>query len=445
MAKPKTLYICQTCGNQTAQWTGQCPECGEWNTLVETVAAPLASSGIGFGGSQRGKNGAAVIQPIKLSQVVSEKPKRLSSKIGEFDRVLGGGFVPGQVVLLAGEPGIGKSTLLTQLARTMVDNTILYVSGEESVEQVKVRAQRMGYNADNLLMLPETNVDIIVDTLQAQKDVDLVIVDSIQTLFSGDLMGMAGSVGQVRGGAQKLTNLAKALNVPMILIGHVTKEGTVAGPKVLEHIVDTVLYLEGDNQHLFRILKTSKNRFGPVSEVGIFEMEEGGMREIENPSELFLSQRIENSPGSIVSVVMEGYRPVLFEVQALTVRTAFGYPRRTTSGFNVNRLQVLIAVLEKRGGLNLSGHDVYLNIAGGYKVNENAVDLAVMLAIASSLKDKPIKQDVAAFGEVGLSGEIRRVPHTERRIKEAKKLGYKTVINPESVRSIRQALEVING
>lgn len=437
MAKVKSLYVCQNCGNQVSQWMGQCPQCGEWNTFVETLSTPTVTV-------SRTSNLSST-KPIKLSEVVSETPKRISSCMGEFDRVLGGGFVPGQVVMLAGEPGIGKSTILTQIAKDMKDSHVIYVSGEESVEQIKIRAQRMNYSANNLYMLPETNVDAVVEALSNEKGMGLIIVDSVQTLFSEDLTGMAGSIGQVRGSTQKLTNLAKQLSVPMILIGHVTKEGTVAGPKVLEHIVDTVLYLEGDEQHLFRILRTTKNRFGPVSEVGIFEMSEEGMREVENPSELFLAQKMEGASGSCVTVVMEGYRPVLFEIQALAVKTAFGYPRRTTSGFNVNRLLVLIAILEKRAGLNLSNFDIYLNVAGGFKTNESAVDLAACLAIASSVWDKPVPSGVAAFGECGLSGEVRRVPHTERRIKEAKKLGYKNVVSPESAKSIKKALEVLNA
>ncbi len=390
-----------------------------------------------------GRSSYVVKKPLKLSEIVSQTPKRVLSGIKEFDRVLGGGFIPGQVVLLAGEPGIGKSTLLTQISQKMPKAKILYVAGEESVEQIKVRAQRMGYSATNLFMLSETNADIISETIESEKDLDLVIVDSVQTLYTEELTGMAGSIGQVRGCTQKITNIAKKTSVPLILVGHVTKEGTVAGPKVLEHIVDTVLYLEGDSQHMFRLLKTTKNRFGPVSEVGIFEMMEEGMREVENPSELFLSQKLKNASGSCTTVVMEGYRPVLFEIQALTVKTIFGYPRRTTSGFNTNRLLVLIAILEKRAGINLSNHDVYLNVAGGFKVSENAVDLAVCLAIASSLKDRPIGSKVVAFGECGLAGEIRRVPHMEKRVKEAKKLGYTLVVSPENTPSLKQAMGVL--
>ncbi len=443
MPKLKTAFVCQSCAAQTTQWTGQCPGCGAWNTLVETTVTPSVSvsgrrNSIGGGGAA-----GAVLKPVKLSEVSSETPKRISSNIGEFDRVLGGGFVPGQVTLLSGEPGIGKSTILTQIAKSMSDSTVLYVSGEESVEQVRVRAHRMHYKADNLLMLPETNIDNIVETMLSEKGLDLIIVDSIQTLFSEDLMGMAGSVGQVRGSAQKLTNAAKQISVPVILIGHVTKEGTVAGPKVLEHIVDTVLYLEGDEQQMFRILRTTKNRFGPISEVGIFEMSDEGMREVANPSEIFLNQKLEGASGSCITVVMEGFRPVLFEIQALAVKTSFGYPRRTTSGFNVNRLLVLLAILEKRTGLNVSSYDIYLSVAGGFKVTESAADLAVCLAIASAVKDIPVDGKVVAFGECGLSGEVRRVPHTERRSKEAKKLGYTNVLGPETIRSVKQAMGIL--
>jgi DNA repair protein RadA/Sms len=415
--------------------------CKEWNTIVETPVVTVRKSS---GSKAYGGGLGAKAAPVSLAEIVPKSTTRVSSNIKEFDRVLGGGFVPGQVILLAGDPGVGKSTLLTQISKEMQNSRVVYVSGEESVEQVKIRSQRMGYKAENLYMLPETNVDTVVNTLDDFNGVDLIIVDSIQTLSSEELTGMAGSVGQVRGSTQKLTETAKRLSVPLILVGHVTKEGTVAGPKVLEHIVDTVLYLEGDTQHLFRVLKTTKNRFGPVSEVGIFEMSDKGMDEIENPSEMFLGEKSDNAPGSCVTVVMEGYRPMLFEIQALAVKTAFGYPRRTTSGFNVNRLLVLIAILEKTCGLNLQNHDVYLNVAGGFKVSEYACDLAVCLAIASSLKDKPVKKRVAAFGECGLAGEIRRVTHMEKRAKEARKLGYNVIASPEKYRSVRQALEVLD-
>lgn len=434
MSKFKTVYTCKNCGYTSYQWVGQCPSCSEWNTFIEDVISAKESRSSGSAVSR------SAGLPVKLSSVMSTPLKRLSSGIGEFDRVLGGGFVPGQVVLLAGEPGIGKSTILTEIAKNLKDINVLYVCGEESVDQVKLRALRMGYIAENLLVLSETNAEAVVSTIEQNKEIGLVIVDSIQTLFSDELLGSAGSLVQVRGCTQMLTNTAKALGVPVVLVGHVTKEGVVAGPKVLEHIVDTVLYLEGDSQHLFRVLRTNKNRFGAVSEVGIFEMEERGIKEVKNPSELFLKQRLANAAGSCVTVVMEGYRPLLFEIQALTVRTSFGYPRRTSSGFSNTRLQVLLAILERRAGLNLSNYDVYLSVAGGFKVSEYAADLAVCLAIASSIKDKPVKEGTAAFGECGLNGEIRRVSHQDKRLNEAEKLGYKSVISSDSVKNISEAV-----
>lgn len=434
MAKSKTMYICQKCSFKSPQWLGQCSNCNGWNTFEETVLAPASSF------KSRSRT-ALPSKAIPLSNIKKKDIRRVSSNSEEFNRVLGGGFVPGQVILLAGDPGVGKSTLLTQIAKDMKDKKVLYVCGEESLSQVKVRAERMEYKAENLLVIAETDSDIIAATLEDEKDLALVIVDSIQSITSEEYTGFAGSVGQVRGGTQKLSNVAKSIGVPIILVGHVTKQGNVAGPKVLEHIVDTVLYLEGDAQHQFRILKTSKNRFGPVSEVGIFEMTGKAMREVSNPSEMFLEEKSDAS-GSCVSVVMEGFRPILFEIQALTTKTAFGYPRRTTSGFPVNRLQVLIAILEKRCGINLSDQDVYINVAGGFKVSEYAVDLAVCLAIASSIKDKPLKPRTVGFGEVGLSGEIRNVSHQDKRIKEARKLGYTNIVSPKKTKSVRDALKI---
>ncbi len=442
MAKLKTIFVCQNCAYTTSQWVGQCPQCGQWNSFLEDVAEVGQKSKTGLVRGQGAPRSGAAVKPVKLSEISSRPPKRLSSGVSEFDRVLGGGFVPGQVVLLSGEPGIGKSTILTEISKKLKESEVLYICGEENIDQIKLRVSRMGYSAKNLTMLPETNLEAIDEVIHASKDTKLVIIDSVQTLYSEDLAGIAGSIVQVRGCTQILTNTAKNLGIPMVLVGHVTKEGVVAGPKVLEHIVDTVLYLEGDSQHLYRILRTTKNRFGPVSEVGIFEMVESGMEEVSNPSKLFLEQRLEKSPGSCVTVVMEGYRPILFEIQALTIKTSFGYPKRTASGFNVNRLQVLLATLEKRAGLDLGSYDVYLNIAGGFKVNEYAADLAVCLAIVSSINNKPLKQNTAAFGECGLNGEIRRVAHQEKRIKEARRLGYINIISPEKVRSISGAIKL---
>jgi DNA repair protein RadA/Sms len=433
--KLKTIYVCQNCSHTTAQWVGQCPSCGQWNTLIEEIQA----TNTGTKSAGRSSH-TPTVHVQKLSEIVSVTPKRLSSNIEEFDRVLGGGFVPGQLILLGGQPGVGKSTLLTEIARSLKDKNILYVCGEESMEQIKLRANRMGYAAENLLMLSQTDANVVCNVIETTKDIDLVVVDSIQTLICTDLPGVAGSMTQVRGCTQLLTNTAKAVGTPVVLIGHVTKEGVVAGPKVLEHIVDTVLYLEGDEQHMYRLLRTEKNRFGPVSEVGIFELTEKSMKQVDNPSELFLSQVLKKAPGSAITVVMEGQRPLLFEIQALTVKTNFGYPRRTTSGYNANRLQVLLALMEKRCGLNVSAYDVYLNVAGGFKINEYASDLAVCAAIASSLKDKPLPSKSAFFGECGLSGEVRRVPHQERRIKESKKLGYTNVFCADNGKTLKDIL-----
>jgi DNA repair protein RadA/Sms len=441
MAKAKSVYICQSCSYESAHWSGQCPECGEWNTFVETVkTSTVKGGGLGKG---RGSKSSGVTSVVNLSKINKTEVKRISSNIKEFDRVVGGGFVKGQVILIAGTPGIGKSTLLTQISKELGSKSVLYVCGEESVTQVKIRADRMAYKAENLYLLQETGVDVVSETIEQENvktPFNLVIVDSIQSMYSDDLSGMAGSVGQVRGSAAKLVNIAKSLGIPMLIVGHVTKEGTVAGPKVLEHMVDTVLYLEGDSNHLFRILKTTKNRFGPVSEVGIFEMVETGMIEVANPSELFLGNS-QNTSGSCVTVVMEGYRPLLFEIQALTVKTSFGYPKRTASGYSVNRLHVLLATLEKRCGLKVSDYDVYLSVSGGYKVNEYSCDLAVCLAIASSIKEVPIKPKSVAFGECDLSGGVRAVPFQKMRISEAKKLGYKNIVSPQKIKSISSAIK----
>ncbi len=438
MKKAKSLFICQKCSAESTSWSGQCASCGEWNTLVETVSTPSKTDKKVY---SLDLNSPSLKQ---LSKIPAESLKRLSSGIAEFDRVLGGGFVPGHVILLAGEPGIGKSTLITQIAKSMTGKKILYVCGEESPTQVKIRAQRMRYSGDNLFLLAETCIDNVAEFMHGQSEgksaFDLVVVDSIQTIYTQELMGMAGSVGQIREASNKVIQVAKSRSIPLILIGHVTKDGAIAGPKVLEHMVDTVLYIEGDFQHLFRILKTTKNRFGSVSEIGVFEMKQEGMVEVPNPSELFVSERLEAASGSCISVVMEGTRPLLFEVQALSIATSFGYPRRTASGFNVNRLNVLLAILEKRCGLKVSTYDVYLNIAGGYKVSEYSCDLAVCLAVASSILNVPLQKEAVAFGECGLSGEVKKVPYQDIRKKEAKKLGFNVIINSESVKSLKDSI-----
>ncbi|MBD3365777.1 DNA repair protein RadA [candidate division WWE3 bacterium] len=435
MAKPKKNYVCSECGYKTVRWVGQCPSCGQWNTLKESIELDQKGS------INLNKGSAAASKTTKLSQVKAQELKRISSNIGEFDRVLGGGFVRGQVVLIGGEPGIGKSTLLTQVAKNMSNLQLLYLCGEESPSQIKVRSNRMNYSGENLHLLSETNVDSLIATLESREDVDLAIIDSIQTLYSSDFTGIPGSISQLRGCTQRLTNVAKKKGLPIVLVGHITKGGEIAGPKILEHIIDTVLYLEGDSQHMYRILRTTKNRFGPVSEVGIFEMAEEGMLEVKNPSEIFLEQSGQQTSGSCVTTVMEGFRPLLLEVQVLTSRTAFGYPRRTTSGFSSNRLQVLMAILEKRYRLDFSEHDVYLSVVGGMHIRENAADLAVCLALVSSMKDKPLQKGTVAFGECGLSGEIRKVAHMEARAQEAENLGFTNIITPHKVKSITEAIK----
>jgi DNA repair protein RadA/Sms len=433
MAKSKTVYICQSCSYQSIRWTGQCPECNAWNTLVEEV---ISKTPVGAAKSYSNVN----VKLIRLADVKYEESKRFSSGFSEFDRVLGGGFVAGQVILMAGEPGIGKSTILTQICRNLSNDKILYVCGEENPDQIKLRAERLGVNTHNLFMITDTDVEIIIAGVEQNPDTKLLIIDSMQTLTSSEFMGIAGSVGQVRGCIQKVAEVVKRLNISTIVIGHVTKEGTVAGPKVLEHLVDTVLYLEGDHNHLFRVLKTIKNRFGPVSEIGLFEMAEEGLREVLNPSEIFLSERSKVSVGSCVSVVMEGFRPLMFEIQVLTTKTMFGYPMRKASGFNVNRLQLLIAVLEKKCKIDLSQQDVFVNVAGGFKVSEYGVDLAVCLALVSSVKNKTINSDLCAFGEVGLLGEIRKVSQMDKRVSEAKKLGFKKIVSPNDYKNIADAV-----
>ena len=441
MAKSTSLYTCQNCGATSPKWSGRCDVCEAWNSLVES-AAPAASS-------RRG-GGAAAASVSKLDSIDMSSHNRISSGLSEVNEVLGGGIVPGGVMLLSGDPGVGKSTLVLQIAAAVAkDHSVLYVSGEESDRQLKMRAERLGVGAANLSILAETNADIISSTVAAGK-YDLVIVDSIQTMYIDALTGAAGSVGQVTASSQMLESVAKKNSVAMMIIGHVTKDGSIAGPKILEHLVDVVLYLEGDKYGAFKALRGIKNRYGSTNEVGIFEMVNEGLRPVANPSEALLAERQE-SPGSAVLATMEGTRPLLVEVQALVSTTAFGYPKRTAAGFDLNRLNLLVAVLQKRGGLNLSNQDIYVNIVGGLKINEPAADVAVILAIASAFKDKPLPKGLVCYGEVGLSGEIRSVPHAERRVAEAAKLGFTKAFGPargatkqvSGLRNVVDALKIV--
>jgi DNA repair protein RadA/Sms len=434
MPKTYTKYVCQQCGYESAKYLGRCPDCAAWNSLVESVehaATPARSSG---GGSRLASGLSGLYnQPTPLPEVRAIAHSRVSTGIGEMDRVLGGGLVPGSVVLIGGEPGIGKSTLLLQAAGNIAEATgmVLYVTAEESAEQVKIRAERLGITSNRLHLYPESDLDTIVEAINGLKP-SLVIVDSIQTIASEQLTSVPGSISQVRDGANRLHRVAKSLHIPIFIIGHVTKEGSVAGPRALEHIVDAVLYLEGERFHTYRLLRGAKNRFGATHEVGVFEMQGEGMVEIPNPSAVFLNERGPRSTGTSVVVSMEGTRPLLVEVQALTSATAFGTPRVTTTGVDHNRLVMLLAVLTKRVGLLLYNHDVYVNVVGGFSLDEPGVDLGIAAAVASSFKDRQVPPDVALIGEVGLSGEVRSVSRVALRVREAAKLGFRRCIVPKS-------------
>ncbi len=418
MAKTRTVFVCQQCGAQQARWAGRCPDCGTWDSLVEQTERKESTG--------RGRRMTLdTNQPVPLRKVAVGGFERLPVLGEEFARVLGGGLVPGSLVLIGGDPGIGKTSLLTQVAAHFADEVgpALYVSAEESTQQIKLRADRMGLDPENMLVYAETSLEAIIDQIQSVQP-RLVVVDSIQTVYLEDLSSAAGSVSQVREGALRLLRVAKESGTPIFLVGHVTKEGAIAGPRVLEHIVDAVLYLEGERFHQYRLLRGIKNRFGSTNEVGVFEMVQDGMREVPNPSQVFLAERNAGAPGSAVAVTMEGTRPILVEVQALTASTASAQPRRTANGFDMNRLLMLIAVLSKRVGLPLFNQDVYVNIVGGLRIAEPAVDLAVAVAIASSFRNQRVKTDMALVGEVGLSGELRSVSHLDRRLSEAAKLGF---------------------
>lgn len=428
MAKGKknTVFFCQNCGYESPKWMGQCPGCREWNTFVEeqiTTASMKKSGSVGMGSKE----------PARLSEIITKEDDRISTGIGELDRVLGGGIVSGSLTLVGGDPGIGKSTLLLQMCRLLSENgrKVLYISGEESLKQIKMRADRIGCFSDSFLLLCETNLDIIEETIRKHQP-GVVIIDSIQTMFQESISAAPGSVSQVRESTGVLLGLAKGLGVSVFIVGHVTKEGTVAGPRVLEHMVDTVLYFEGDRYASYRILRSVKNRFGSTNEIGAFEMREEGLAEVKNPSEYMLSGRPKGASGCVVACALEGTRPLMIEVQALVCHSSFGIPRRQTTGTDINRVNLLMAVLEKRMGLQLAGCDAYLNIAGGMKIQEPAVDLGIVLAITSSFKNRPVDEKMMVFGEVGLSGEVRAVSMAQKRLQEAKKLGFTTCILPKA-------------
>lgn len=431
MPKERVVYACQNCGYQSPKWLGRCPDCGEWNTLVEET---LKSSRVKREGYETSK-------PQAIHEIIGSEEDRLSTDIVEFNRVLGGGVVRGSIVLIGGDPGIGKSTLLLQALEEIANHEkVLYVSGEESPSQIKIRAMRIGVSSENLMILSETSLESISRAIDEIRP-GIVVIDSIQTIFTSDIPSAPGSIGQVRESAGQLMAYAKRTGIPIFLVGHVTKDGSIAGPRVLEHIVDTVLYFEGEKGHPFRILRAVKNRFGSTNEIGVFEMKDSGLREVKNPSEIFLAERPLKVAGSVVISSMEGTRPILIELQALVSPTNFGIPRRTTIGVDPSRVSLLLAILEKRVGLNLFSQDVFVNVVGGIKIEEPAVDLGIIVAVASSLKEIPIEPKTFVFGEVGLAGEIRAISRAEPRIREATKLGFTRGIIPANNVTVAPAIE----
>ncbi|MCM2677707.1 DNA repair protein RadA [Alkalicoccobacillus plakortidis] len=456
MAKKKTKFVCQDCGYESAKWMGKCPGCQEWNTMVEEMEAVAKQSSRSYVTSS-----TTTTKPQPLSKVVGDREPRIDTTIQELNRVLGGGIVPGSLVLVGGDPGIGKSTLLLQLSAKLAakNEKVLYISGEESIKQTKLRADRLGMISPELYVLAETDLQFIQHAIE-EVEPSLVIIDSIQTVYQDDITSAPGSVAQVRECTAAFMKIAKTKGIAIFIVGHVTKQGSIAGPKLLEHMVDSVLYFEGERHHTYRILRAVKNRFGSTNEMGIFEMKEAGLEEVLNPSEIFLEERSQGASGSVVVASMEGTRPVLVELQALISPAGYGNPRRMATGMDHNRVSLLMAVLEKRVGLLLQNQDAYLKVAGGVKLDEPAIDLAIALSIASSFKDKPTQSMDAAIGEVGLTGEIRRVSRIDQRVNEAAKLGFKRVIIPEKnlggwtvppgievigVPTLEKAIEVVLG
>ncbi len=423
MAKIKTVFVCNNCGYESTKWLGKCPACNEWNSFFEEKVTNTTNNKV----EKKEKS-----IPMELNNIIGQEAIRTSTGFAELDRVLGGGLVKGSLVLLGGEPGIGKSTLILQIcSKIKTDGKVLYISGEESGEQIKLRADRLNIKNENLMFLGETDIDLIEESI-VKLQPKLVIIDSIQTMYSEEITSAPGSVSQVREITARIMKMCKANEITTIIIGHVTKDGSIAGPRVLEHMVDTVLYLEGERYFSYRILRGVKNRFGSTNELGMFEMQNEGMVEINNPSSILISEREDNPSGSIIVSSIEGTRPLLIELQALTTPSVFGLPRRTANGIDYNRLTLLIAVLEKKAGLMLGNQDAYLNVVGGIKINEPAIDLGIILATCSSFKNIPISKDIVAIGEVGLTGEVRTVNLIDKRIKEAEKMGFKTCIIPEN-------------
>lgn len=426
--KSKLIYVCSNCGYETAKWAGKCPDCGEWNTLEETVKTPAISNKASGTVSMSGA--VSLNRPQTIQEIDTNDELRYHTGLSELDRVLGGGLVKGSLILISGDPGIGKSTILLQICEYLGQNLrILYVSGEESARQIKLRAGRLGVSSPNLRILSETDVQLVVEHIRTEKP-DIVMIDSIQTMNFTDLNSSPGSVTQVRECTNAILRCSKAMDIPAILVGHVNKDGAIAGPKVLEHIVDAVLYFEGDRQMTYRILRAVKNRYGSTNEIGVFDMGENGLRQIENPSQAMLSGRPKNASGTCVTAVMEGTRPLLAEIQGLATTSGFGTPRRMSTGFDYARMALILAVLEKRAGFYFSNLDAYLNVVGGLRIDEPAVDLAVAMSLVSSLKDTPIRDDTVVFGEIGLAGELRSVSHIEARVSEAFRLGFTRCVLP---------------
>jgi len=449
----KTIFCCQNCGYQTPKWMGKCPDCGQWHTFVEEALTI---------GEIRGTKPGFTVAPataVPIHSIELDNEERHTTGIQEFDRVLGGGIVPGSLVLIGGDPGIGKSTLMLQALNGLAGrgHKVLYVSGEESVRQLKMRSKRLSAASSDIFVVSETDLELILRMVESNHP-DVLVIDSIQTMFSPDLTSAPGSVSQVRESAMRLMLLSKKTGIPVFLVGHVTKEGAIAGPRLLEHMVDTVLYFEGDRNHVFRILRAVKNRFGSTNEIGVFEMKERGLDEVANPSAVFLSERPANAPGSVVTASMEGTRPILVELQALAGNTSFATPRRTILGLDPNRVALLVAIMEKKLGMHLMGHDLFMNVAGGVKVDEPALDTAIISAVASSFLDKSIREGFIVLGEVGLTGEVRAISHVETRIAETQKMGFRKCLIPQSnlkrivekegieligIRTVSEAMEIL--